>query len=287
MICPQCQTILSDDTVICENCNFILDTTFLGDSITNETSSDDDAVGDDEVLPGASDNNRTRIKQVNLSAPAASTPAQAAGRQAAKTAPPAKVRAEAAPEPESRAAARSRIEAEADEPAKRRVSLDKLAAPPSSVGETIYELRERFKEFPVSERITTVAGGLFVVSLGLPWRWSVKEEDVIGLFADAWPIGIAALVVCISAYVRRIPSLRPLKQEILFCVLGTSILALATTAIYFSRSFERETTFGARMRQVEVLKMYPHVGAVIGLLSAVAMVGGSAISVARRGQIRD
>jgi hypothetical protein len=36
LICPRCQTRLSDDTAICDNCNFIIDAAFLGGDITNE-----------------------------------------------------------------------------------------------------------------------------------------------------------------------------------------------------------------------------------------------------------
>ena len=53
MICPNCRTRLSDDAVICDTCNFIIDATFLGDGITN-----------DETVKPADDDNRTKVRAI-------------------------------------------------------------------------------------------------------------------------------------------------------------------------------------------------------------------------------
>jgi hypothetical protein len=59
MICPNCRTRVSEDAVICDSCNHILDASFLGDGITNDKKAEKS--GD-----------RTKVKAV---APPVPTPA--------------------------------------------------------------------------------------------------------------------------------------------------------------------------------------------------------------------
>jgi hypothetical protein len=277
VICPRCQTQISDDAIICDECNFILDATFLGDNITNEST------GKQEEDDGSSadDGDHTRVRRIEVAAPTTPNPEKQAAAPAPKAA-----RLKAVPSSPSIPALTAPA-AQSDEPPSRRISLSAIAAPPAAVNETVYELGERFKEFALSERLSTIGAVLFLLSLGLPWRWSEEEESVIGLFANAWPLGILAAVVAVAAYVRRDARLRPYKQELVLIVLLASMITAAGTAIYLFHSLDRTIVHVAGRGAVMHWVMTPHIGSGLAAVAALIMLIGSAAAYLGRASLRD
>lgn len=236
MICPRCQTRLSDDTAICDQCNFIIDTGFLGGDITNEAKA-----------PSKADS--TQVREVKPQVP---EPSPAPGRPAKQD------------DDEPRGPGR----------------LERIAAPHASVSEAADDIRDEFNKFPLSERLATGAAVAFIVSLGLPWRYS-ETDDAIGLFAGVGPLGLVAALVCVAAYVRR-GQLRKYTEEILVVALASATVIVGGTAVFFSRSFEKVYVNMAGKAPVQVWKVLPHVGVVIALIAGLLMLVGTAATYRER-----
>jgi hypothetical protein len=202
VICPNCQTRVTADAVICDHCNFIMDATFLGEGITNQAN----------AAHPAEDDSHTKVKAI-----APKSPAQAAARDE----PPV-------------------VGTNDQDDGEPRRSLTLIAAPPTAVSETVWELSEQFKAFPASERFSTIGAGVFLISLGLPWQWTEADDSTIGLVANAWPMGLLALFVVAAPFVRRQLRLRPFKMQVVTSTVAASLLTLVGTTLYISRSIAKE-----------------------------------------------
>ncbi len=249
MICPRCQTQVSDDAVICDSCSFIIDPTFLGENITNDGS------GRSPDATPAGD--RTRIRAVNVDAPA-----------------PVDV-----PEPtlEARDGGGGLVSG--------RGVLTRVAAPPAGLNETVDELRDTFRSFPLSEQFTTGSAVVFLISLGLPWRWSEADDYVIGLFAGAWPLGILASLVAAAAYLRRDAAFSRYSPEILWSVLAGAFTMCAYAIIYIRSVHVEATVYMAGKMPIQQAKSVPHIGAFLGLVAAIVMLVASAVTLFNRSSL--
>jgi hypothetical protein len=232
MICPNCRTRVSEDAVICDSCNHILDASFLGEGITNEKTA--------EKTPAPADDHRTKVKAI---APPIPTPAMVAPAAA--------------------------LALEEEENAPRRSSFGGTA-PPASVNEALQELSQQYTAFPLSERWATGGAAAFLISLALPWRWTEADDVVIGLFAGAWPMGLLALFVALIPFIRRTPRLRPFKEQLLAAGIGASLITLALSGLNLRSSIARGVIH-AGGHTSDVWKAYPHVGLGIALLAAFVM----------------
>lgn len=243
MICPKCQTPALDSAFICENCNAILDTSFLGDDITNEADAPA-AVANDQA---------TRMK------PAASIqppPARAAARQGAEAA----------------AAPAGELEALAARNARQKVSaFVEGAAPPKETAEAFDDLLAQYKAFGASEKLVAMCSLAVLASLVLPWQTMGKDGDYIGLLVDGgWLVGLVAVTSFASLFVRKLPALRPWKDRLLLANVGLSLLALGAGAFFLATvQVERDLRTGGR-RYTEVLSS-AHFGAYLGVAACVAL----------------
>lgn len=211
MICPNCRTRISEDAVICDSCNHIIDASFLGSDITNEAKA--------AARRDGNDDGRTKVKAI---APPVPTPAFVAA-----------VAADFEPEEAPRR------------------SIGAGAAPPESVNEAINELVQQYSTLPVSERWATASAAIYTISLALPWRWTEAEDTVIGLFAGAWPLGLLAASVAVLAFARRQPAVRPYKAQLLAGGVGASLVVLIFTSFTAAGSWVTDVIHvGGRMKEV-------------------------------------
>jgi len=234
VICPRCQTRLSDDAAICDSCDFIIDAAFLGENITNEADA-----------PPVADRTRVRSGSPPPSAPAAAEEEDAGGSDALA---PAVVR---------------------------RSALERVAAPPASVNEAVHDLTETFRSFSRGEQFSAGGAMVFLFSLGLPWQWTEADDMTIGLFAGAAGLGLFAAVTCVAPFIRRRAALRPYLEWISVASLSSAAIVLAGTVIFLLRCFDKVTVSMAGKMPKEHWKMYPEAGLFIGLIAAVAMLGGA------------
>lgn len=247
MICPKCRTLVSDDAVICDSCNSILDASFLGDDITNDDPPAEDA---------------TRIKQVDAEA------------TRVKALPP-------EPPPRKRPAAGPAVELRPKRP-----TLAETAAPPPETAEALDDLFRQFKGMPLSDRLTAGGALALLASLALPWRSTRTAGDIIGLVAGGWPIALMALLVAVAVFLRRHPKLRPHRDHVLLgsALLATFCLL---AAVVFWRTAQVDQVLKAGGRLVTHTLEQAQFGVYAGIVSAAVMFLGSVKGYLEREKLAD
>lgn len=249
MNCPSCLTAVPDGAVICDNCNAIVDATFLGDDITNDKPAE-----------------ATRIKAV---APAADP--QATKVKAAPAAPPPKPGKKPAP-------VLAPLDADDDEEStqsgRAKPTLDEVAAVPHDTAEAVDELVAKFKAAPKSERASLIGVALFLFSLTLPWRGEKDKGELIGLLAGGAPIGLLALVVVAAIVLRHHPSVRPFRDRVLQGSLAASLFAVLASVAYQQSTLQQVVlTVGAK--RIKSAVVWPSFGVYVGIVAALVMLGGA------------
>lgn len=241
MQCPKCSQTVPDGAVICDRCNEILDSSFLGADITNDGKAGEPAA--------------TRIKP---------DPRSAATRViSSMPEPDALPDEEPAPAPAEEEAPRVGMKA----------LLDAASAPPAA-SEAMADLVGRFRRLPFFEKLTIGAAcGLFA-SLGLPWQWTKANGDEIGFLAGAWPVGALALLVAAAVFLREHERVARFRSLVLQAATAAAFVALAVCLLYprmaRHESFERL----GLARRVVVVESEPRFAAFAGLLLAALMFAG-------------
>lgn len=262
MICPQCRTAVPEGAIICEHCNFILDTGFLGEDITNDAPREEAT----RIKAVASiEDGRTRIKAAD------------------KVARPLKI---APPKAPPKAELYGDDDDESTVGAKRKLNLDEVAAAPSAAGEALEDVVSQYKGLPRTERIAAMGAGILCLSLVFPWQNTVHDGEFTGLQTSAWPVSILAGIVLAIVFLRRHPLVRPLREYALLVSSGASMLALLLSLSFFKDATVMKITRGAG-KIFEAKVSWPDFGLYMGLVGAGIMVFGAVASYLNRRTLPD
>lgn len=235
MNCPSCNSRVPEGAFICSNCDHILDTSFLGSDITNE------------VTP---------------------LPSTRAGAPGARSAPS--------------AVSASGIQAAASFhdpdalPTAGRVSqrLDQLAAPSEDTKEAIDEFIADFKSMAMSQKLTVTGAVAVIASLALPWKNTTAGDDMIGLLAGGWFVGLLAILVLVAMFTRRQPRVRKWRLHIMQGVAVSSLLACIACVAYMKSAYESRVvrSVGLLVRENTA---WPDFGVYLALVASMLMLGGA------------
>jgi hypothetical protein len=232
--CPRCGELSPEGAAICDNCDEILDASFLE--------------GADEVSQVAGE--KTDV------GPAPTAPSKMPERLR-KT---------------QRGGWNPRGPAASPEAAARRPYLAEPAAAPVSpldeARKAAEDLASFFRSLTPGDRWATGASALLLASLALPWRWTREDDEIIGLVA-AWPVALLAGATLLFVYLRARKAGAALDRRLRLAQLGASALAAIFTGLFLSWASQSQAFRGAG-KTVAVALSTPMIGAYLGLVCAVA-----------------
>jgi hypothetical protein len=261
VICPKCRTPSLDGAFICENCNAILDTTFLGDDITNEPEA--------APVPEA---DATRVKPAEAVKPPPPKPAPASRRAANAAGAPAQG---------------AELEAAAAQNARKKFSdfIDNTAPPPETAA-ALDDLVQSFRRFSAPERHAAFTAFAVLATLILPWQWRKLDGDTIGVLAGGGTAGLVALVVLLGLFVRSHPLVRPHRNIVLGALAALACFALLSVVSFWLGVHEEMPIKSGGRRTVDVLSRASF-GLFAGLGACVALVLGTVRLYLARNQLED
>ncbi len=252
MICPGCRTRVSDDAFVCEACNTVLDTSFLGEGITN--------------APEQPAEQSTRIGKM---------PEPQAAAKGAAPKVPAPATFDLPPE---------QLNAAASNVAKKKLSefMDAAAAPPSAA-EAMNDLVSKFKQLPVIDRVTLGGAAATLLSMVLPWHWTKERFDIIGLFTDAWACALFAVFIAAGVAFRRHPLAKPFRVPIMGANVFFSALSILIIA-GFAQGAEKLKHIRNAPPIVEAQTQF---GVYLGVLAVLVMLAGATWTIVKRNEFSD
>ena len=224
-----------EGAAICDNCDEILDASFLD--------------GADEVTPVEGE--KTDV------GPAPTSPMPARLRKNSQSR-----RGGWDPAPQPAAAA---VEA-------RRPYLAEPAAavptPGDEARKAAEDLASFFRSLSPADRWTTGATSLLLMMLALPWRWTRRDEEIIGI-VSAWPVLFLGVAVLTMVYLRSRKADSAMDYRLR---LGQVAAALAAAVYAGGYLFWAKQSIGMRgvARGLAVNVSTPQFGAYLGLACAVA-----------------
>ncbi len=244
MRCPRCRQEASEGAALCDNCNEILDPSIL------------EGV-DDAPVHGE----RTDVGQQ----PTAANP----------------VRRDLRP---ARLSQRGNWNARPGEPdAERRPYLAPPPAPPppsvlDEAHRTAGDLGAFFRSLQPADRLAAGGAAALLFTLALPWRWTRRDDDIIGLVA-AWPLALLAGGVIALVYWRAQKADALRSRQLQLAQAATAALAAALAGLFLP--------FATEQRAVRVVGFIvtsrPLLGAYLGLVfAAVVLLGSLSTALAAR-----
>ena len=235
-----------EGAAICDNCNEILDASFLdGDAPVVAGERTDVGLSPTPASPGRRDLRPPRLSQRGGWNPAAGAP-QPAGERRPYLAP-------AAPPP-----------------------------PPTPLEEahrTAGDLRTFFSSLAISDRIVVGAAAGLLAVLALPWRWTRLDDETIGLIA-AWPLPILAGAVIALVYLRARGADALLERRYRAAQLGAAGLAALIAGLFLPFATDAKSVRAAGLA-VSLVLSRPELGAYLGLVCAVTMALGALVTLTR------
>jgi hypothetical protein len=151
------------------------------------------------------------------------------------------------------------------------------AQPSASVLQAVDELRSQWRRMKPAERWTVRGAVASLVSLGLPWHWTVESEELIGYVAGGWPVALLALVAALALFARDDERLAPHRGRLGGLAVGVSSLAVLACVLFLRTSFRSDLLRSGGRLHLHVLER-PMFGAWLGLCAAVVMLGGALLS---------
>ncbi len=257
MRCPKCGELAPEGAAICQNCNEILDDSFLqGADDSGDVEGERTDVG---PAPTAARPSNVRPLRPQLARPTALKAAATRGNWNTNKA---NIPEEAAPE-------RPRP---APPPQPKPAPLPDGDAMMQAAA-SIDDFGNIYKSLPTSDRLASIGAALALISLILPWRWTKADEEVIG-FVEATPVLFlaGAVLACIYFRVRRGDPklLAPLQ---LGQVLGSALGALYSANCI--RVFADATASRQGLKTFEIATSMPKFGAYLGAGALALAVMGS------------
>ena len=168
MRCPRCGELAPEGSAICDNCDEILDTSFLGIDEVTPVEGDKTDVG---PAPAAS-RMPDRLRKGTGKRPGGWNPSPSSGPA------PAEARRPYLAEPAAR-----------------------VLSPADEARRAASDLGTFFRSLSAPDRWAAGASSLLLLVLCFPWRWTKEDEEVIGVVA-AWPVLLLATAVLVLIYLR-------------------------------------------------------------------------------------
>ena len=241
MRCPRCYQVAPQGTAICDNCNEILEASFLEGEQDAPVAGERTDVG---LTPTPAKPNRD-LRPPRLS--------QRGGWNAKAGAP--------------RPAFDQRRPYLAEAPPA------EAPSPLEEAKNTASDLRVFFRSLGAADRLASAGAVALLLVLGLPWRWTRREDDVIGLIA-AWPVAILAGGVIASIYVRARRADAVLSQRLRLVQAGAALLCATLVGLFLPYATDNRSVRAAGLI-VNLPQSKPELGAYLGLVCAVALLLGS------------
>lgn len=267
MICPNCRSHVADGLSICDNCDFILDASFLGGEGASATGE-----GATKIKPApTADDGATRIKP----APAAPPPKGKANAQ-----PETRIVTAASVKPPP-AATLYEGEDEATADGRRPASVLEMATAPDSTAEAVDDMIASYRALPPSEKLVVMGAAALLFSLVLPWKSDRVLGDDPGVLTDAWPLLFVA-TLAVSIVVGRRARVLAKFRDVLLQVNTVLGLGAATGCVAFMRATLDVDRLRAGARIVEQVNSAPAFGSWLGLLSSLVLLAGTVLTWMRR-----
>jgi hypothetical protein len=245
--CPRCREVAPEGAAICDNCDEILDASFLeGEAPPVAGERTDVGPTPTAAVPGRRDLRPPRLSQRGGWNAKAGAPSAAAERRP--------YLAPAAPPP-----------------------------PPSPLEEahrTAGDLRTFFQSLLLSDRIAVGAAAGLLALLCLPWRWTKLDDEAIGLVA-AWPLPLLAGGVIALVYLRARGADAQLERRYRAAQLGAAGLAALVNGLFLPFATDAKSVRAGGLA-VSLALSRPELGAYLGLVCAVTMALGSLVTMSRR-----
>jgi len=239
--CPRCREVATEGAAICDNCDEILDASFLEGEESTPVEGERTDVG--PAPTSAAPNRSLRPARLNArggwNAKAGASPAAAEARVPYLAPPPAPT----APSP-----------------------LDEAQRTASDLGAF-------FRSLTSSDRLAAGGAAALLLVLGLPWRWTRRDDDIIGLVA-AWPVAILAAGILGVVYVRARRADAVLSQQLRTVQAVSALVCAACVGLFLPYATDNRTVRAAGL-VASVSQSRPELGAYLGILCAVALLLGS------------
>jgi len=224
-----------EGAAICDNCDEILDASFLGADEITPVEGDKTDVG---PAPTSSSPMPERLRKGSGRRPGGWNPNPAAS---------------AAAEP-------------------RRPYLSEPVAPPPSPADearkAAADLTSFFRSLSPADRWAAGATSLLLLMLALPWRWTRDEEEIIGI-VSAWPLLFLGAGVLALVYLRSRKADALLDRRLRLAQLAAAACAAIFTGLYLPWASQTHA-LRAVGKSVAVTVSSPQVGAYLGLVCAIA-----------------
>jgi hypothetical protein len=130
------------------------------------------------------------------------------------------------------------------------------------------DLQSFFRSLTMADRWTTAATSLLLLMLALPWRWTKRDEEIIGVIS-AWPLLLLAPAILVMVYLRSRKADSALDQRLRLGQVAAAAGAAIFTGGYL---YWASQSYGMRAmgRGLAVVVSTPQIGAYLGLACAVA-----------------
>jgi hypothetical protein len=223
-----------EGSAICDNCDEILDASFLGA---------------DEITPVAGE--KTDVGPAPTSSPMPDRLRKGAGRRPGGWNPTV-----------SPAAAAEERRPYLSEP---------VAAPLSPADEArkaASDLGSFFRSLSPADRWAAGATSVLLLALALPWRWTREDEEVIGIVA-AWPVLFLAAGALVLIYLRSTKADAVQDRTLRLAQLAASGGAAIFTGLFLPWATQGHAV-RAVGRSIAIVQSRPEIGAYAGLVCAVA-----------------
>lgn len=235
MRCPRCRELSPEGAAICDNCDEILDSSFLGE---------------EEITPAAGE--KTDVGPAPTPSPMPARLRKGSGRK------PGGWNATGAP-PAQPAAGHRPYLAEA---------LPARASPAEDARKAAADLVSFFRSLSVMDRWAAGAASLLLLLLAMPWRSTREDDDIIGV-VSAWPLLILGAAVLLLVYARASRADAALGRRLQLAQLAAAGCAVIFNGLYLPWASQTKTLHAAG-HILSVPLSTPQFGAYLGLVCAVA-----------------
>jgi hypothetical protein len=150
------------------------------------------------------------------------------------------------------------------------------APPPSPLEEaqrTASDLSSFFRSLSSADRLAAGGAAALLLVLGLPWRWTRHDDDIIGLVA-AWPLGLLAVGILVAVYLRARRADAALSQRLRLAQAAGALACAALAGLFLPYATDNRAVRAAGL-VVTTAWSRPQLGAYLGVVCGVAVLLGS------------
>jgi hypothetical protein len=239
--CPRCSELSPEGAAICDNCDEILDASFLGTDECQPVEGEKTDVGPAPVAPVPSSSPMPERLRKN---PSGRRPGgwNSTPQAAAMAAEPRRPYLAEPPRP--------------------------VPTPGDEARQAAADLTSFFRSLSAADRWTTGATSLLMLMLALPWRWTRQDEEIIGV-VSAWPLLLLAPAIVALVYFRSRKADAAMDRRLRLAQLAAASSAAVFTGTYLWWANQSQG-MRAMGRGLAIVVSTPQIGAYLGLACAVA-----------------